>query len=63
MSRITNLTRAGIATVAVSVVLAGCSSATKTEEKKETSTTTTSSSATTTTTKKATAEPTTGEGA
>ena len=59
MSRITSLTRAGIATVAVSVVLAGCSSATKTEEKKETSTTTTSSSATTTTTKKATAEPTT----
>jgi len=49
----TPLTRAGIAAVALSVVLAGCSSATKTEEKKETSTTasaTSSAEKTTTTT-------------
>lgn len=53
MKKPTPLTRAGIAAVALSVVLAGCSSATKTEEKKETSTTasaTSSAEKTTTTT-------------
>ncbi len=58
MTKLTTVTRAGIATVALSVALAGCSSATKTEEKTETSTTTTTSAAETTTTK-AKAEPTT----
>ena len=42
--------RVGIATVALSVALSGCSSATKTEEKKETSTTTTTSAEKTTST-------------
>jgi len=46
--------RAGIATVALSVALTGCSSATKTEDKKDTSTTATTSAAKTTSAEKTT---------
>ncbi len=46
MKKPTPLTRAGIAAVALSVALAGCSSGTKTEEKKETGTTGTTAAAT-----------------